>query len=185
MKKFTCFAICFMAAATMLSVTSCTDPEPSITAVTTAETGASGIANPWKEALTLDEAAYGANLNGFTIDEESPVDGAAINPLKYKYTDSLAEATYSYKGMHVIIRKSMIEYSDGMDISGSYHEFEYEWPVDIGSISVTCYGDVNGETVKVLWSDDECCYSILVDNDDEITNTLTGKAVEDLVKAVE
>ena len=185
MKRSACFALCFMAAACMFAVTSCTDSEPSVTAVTTAETGATGIGNPWKDAMTLEEAAYGANLNDFVIDEDSPVDGASINPLIYKYTDSLAEATYSYKGIHIVIRKSDIEYSESTDISGTYNDYDHEWTLDVNGMNVTCSGYAEGETVKAIWTDGDLCYSILVDEAEEETGTLTDKAVEDLVKAVE
>ena len=176
--------LCIMTALTIPAVTACRGTEPTYTVVTTVVTEAGGIGNPWKDALTLEEAAYGANLNDFVIDEKALIDGATLSPLDYKYTDCIAEAKYSLSGIRVDIRKSTLEYSPSSDISGTYNDYTYSWPVDVNGMTVNCSSYVKGKPQKAFWVNGELCYSICVDNRNNEETCLSEAAVRDLVNAV-
>jgi len=184
MKKITCFALCIMAAVTLFSVTACNSTEPSVTGVTAVSNDPGGFGNPWKEASSPEEAAYGANLNDFVIDESVLIDGIAIKPLSYKYTDSVAEASYSLDDVRISVRKSTLEYNPDGDIAGIYHDYGFEWKVDMNGITVNCYGDVKGKASKIIWLNEDLCYSIIVSSQDDAEAGLPDTSVRDLVNAI-
>ena len=184
MRRYGFSVLCIMTALTVLTVTACKNTEPTYTVVTTVVTEAGGIGNPWKEALTLEEAAYGANLNDFVIDESALIDGAPLNPLIYKYTDCIAMASYSLAGTHIEIRKSTLEYCPSGDVAGTYNDYSYEWTADVNGIPVKCGSFVKGKVAQAVWVNGDLCYSICIDHKVIREDGLSEAAVRDLVNAV-
>ena len=184
MKRIPLCVLCVTVALASLSVTACHSTEPSYTVITTANTEAGGLGNPWKEALTLEEAAYGANLNEFVFNEAIKIDGASINPLSYKYTDCIAEAKYSLGDLRFAVRKSKLEYMPSGDISGIYEDYAHEWKADINGNAVKSYGNEQGKARKVIWVNKDLCYSICIDHKVIREEGLSEAAVRDLVNAV-
>ncbi len=149
------------------------DPEPS---------GTVGMANPWSDVSTAGEAAEGAGVGYFTLpDSGANVGTVTVNWSVFRWMTGLAEARGTVGNAELTIRKGLKE--NGTDVSGDYGTYEKEWTVDVGGVTVNCFGDKNGMTFKALWTTDNFSYSIFLRDDGA-----TGLGADDtlaLVSAVQ
>ena len=119
-----------------------------------------GMANPWSDVSTLDEAAAGAGLDMFSIPEEAEISLGEVKLSQARYMEGLAEAVVDYPAVEMTIRKGKASIATDGDISGDYNEYANTWTQNIKGLEVTCFGNREGDATKTIWQVDDTCYSI-------------------------
>ena len=119
-----------------------------------------GMANPWSDVSTLDEAAAGAGLDMFSIPEEAEISLGEVKLSQARYMEGLAEAVVEYPAVEMTIRKGKASIATDGDISGDYNEYANTWTQNIKGLEVTCFGNREGDATKTIWQVDDTCYSI-------------------------
>lgn len=122
--------------------------------------GEVGIANPWSDVDTLDAAAEGAGLEGFSIPEEAEISLGEVRLSQARCMEGLAEAVVEYPAVEMTIRKGNASVAQDGDISGDYNEYANKWTQNIKGLEVTCFGNRKGDATKTIWQVDDTCYSI-------------------------
>ncbi len=117
-----------------------------------------GLANPWTDVESAEEAAAGAGLDGFTLVEGLTIAGDELNRT-YRYMDGAAEMTVEFAASDIVVRKGTAA-EDG-DISGDYNTYAHTWTQNIKGLEVTCFGNREGEAMKTIWTVGDTSYSIL------------------------
>lgn len=121
-----------------------------------------GIANPWSEAATLEEAAEGAGIDGFTFVDGMVLTLGEVNAETYRYMDGIVDIEAPVAAVELTIRKgrSSLEAESG-DISGDYNKYTYEWTQNVKGLEVKCFGNREGEATKTIWTVEDYSYAIL------------------------
>ncbi len=109
------------------------------------QTNMTGLANPWSDAATAQEAAAGAGLEGFTPPEYLNC-LAGDYTVTYRYMEGLAEAVYTDGTNTLVVRKGVGE----EDISGDYNSYAETRTVVWKALSIQCAGN-NGQIKKANW----------------------------------
>lgn len=119
-----------------------------------------GIANPWSTADSLEAAAEGAGIDGFTCeDPQLSLGEVAVD--EYRYMDGIAEIDASAAAVGLVIRKGRADAApEEGDISGDYTAYAHVWTQNIKGLEVTCFGNRDGEASKTIWASDDYLYSI-------------------------
>lgn len=126
------------------------------------ESGASaGMANPWSEAKSAEEAAKGAGIDAFALPEGAIADLGEPFEITYRYMDGMAEATYEFPASQVTVRTAAIAEGDLYDISGDYGTYANEWTETIDNTPIACAGNRKGESTKTYWGEDHVAHSIV------------------------
>ena len=118
------------------------------------------IANPWSTVDTLEAAAEGAGLDGFSIPEGAEISLGAVELKEARFMEGLAEAYVAFPAVDMTIRKGKADVATDGDISGDYNGYENTWTQNIKGLEVTCFGNREGEATKTIWQVDDTCYSI-------------------------
>ena len=125
------------------------------------ESGSVGMANPWSTADSLEKAAEGAGLDGFSIPEGDEISLGKIEVSEYRYMTDLAEAVVEFPAVQMTFRKANAIMAVDGDISGDYNTYANKWTQNIKGLEVTCYGNREGEATKTIWQNpDGNLYSI-------------------------
>ena len=127
-----------------------------------------GIANPWSTADSLEAAAEGAGLDGFSIPEGAEISLGEVKLTEARYMDGMAEATVEYPAVEMTIRKGRADLAmvpedtqaSCGDISGDYGEYANTWTQNIKGLEVQCFGNREGEATKTVWQVEDTCWSI-------------------------
>lgn len=122
-----------------------------------------GIANPWTEVTSADEAAKGAGVDSFTtpIGTETSIGPLDENYAVYSYMDGLAQAECPLAAIEVTFRKGLASAAEDGDISGDYNSYKNTWTQVIDGVEVTCFGNREGEATKTIWTEGDYAYAIL------------------------
>jgi hypothetical protein len=75
--------------------------------------------------------------------------------------EGIAEVQLEFPASALTIRKGN-PVEDG-DISGDYNEYAYTWTQDIDGITVTCWGNREGDATKAIWSSGDMCFSMFAE----------------------
>ena len=144
-----------------------------------------GMANPWQDVASADEAAKGAGIDGFAVVEGARLSLGAIEPWTYRCMDGIAEADSYVGASKLCVRKGTAP--DGSDIAGDYNEYPAQWTQNIKGLEVTCYGPSEEAAHKILWSANGYDYSILVIDQDDPQNFpgITADDVASLVNGIQ
>ena len=119
-----------------------------------------GIANPWSTADSLEAAAEGAGIDGFSIPEGADISLGEVKLSEARYMEGLAEAVVEYPAVEMTIRKGSASVAEDGDISGDFNEYANTWTQNIKGLEVTCFGNREGDATKTIWQVDDTCYSI-------------------------
>ena len=85
-----------------------------------------GLANPWTEVATAEEAADGAGVGYFLVPEENmETTGGQVNWFCFQYMEHIAEADGGIGSAELTVRKGLKQ--DGEDVSGDYTEYTFAW----------------------------------------------------------
>ena len=114
--------------------------------------------NPWSDVASAEEAAQGAGLSSFAIPEGANLSLGPIDNVAYRCMDGIAEAQIEFPAVTLTIRKGIAV--DGDDISGDYNEYANTWDTTLKGLTVTCFGNREGEATKTIWSANGFDYSI-------------------------
>ena len=167
------------------------EPTESSSSAEAAESSASaGLANPWMEAKTADEAGEAAGVGGFQVPEDgTTVNNGPINWYGFQYMDMLAEADGAVGAAELTIRKGVknpaepVSY-DTSDVSGDYNDYKFKWDIDVDFWKVECFGNEEGKTMKAIWTSDNFSYSIEVRGQGDFFDTF-GLGDEDIATIVQ
>ncbi|MBQ0038123.1 MAG: hypothetical protein KBS74_05565 [Clostridiales bacterium] len=115
----------------------------------------SGIANPWTDCETLDEAVALAKF-----DITLPDDIKGFNVAVYRVMpEQMLEIIYQSGNAELRIRKAPTK-GNGEDISGDYNTYSDTFPLD--SVNATIRG--NDDTASLAtWTDGEYSYAVTAD----------------------
>ena len=102
-----------------------------------------GLANPWSDVGSAEEAAKGAGIDSFVIAEDPGLDLGELFERTYRCMDGIAEARLEYPASALTVRKGTI--AEEGDISGDYTEYANTWTQDVNGIEVTCFGNREGD----------------------------------------
>jgi hypothetical protein len=127
---------------------------------TTAEV-ITGLANPWSDVASAEEAAKGAGIDSFVIAEDPGLDLGQLFERTYRCMDGIAEARLEYPASALTVRKGT-KAEEG-DISGDYTEYANTWTQDVNGIEVTCFGNREGDAAKSIWTIDNMYFSIVAE----------------------
>ena len=120
-----------------------------------------GLANPWSDVGSAEEAAKGAGIDSFVIAEDPDLDLGQLFERTYRCMDGIAEARLEYPASALTVRKGTI--AEEGDISGDYTEYANTWTQDVNGIEVTCFGNREGDATKSIWTVDNMYFSIVAE----------------------
>ena len=120
-----------------------------------------GLANPWSDVGSAEEAAKGAGIDSFVIAEDPDLDLGQLFERTYRCMDGIAEARLEYPASALTVRKGT-KAEEG-DISGDYTEYANTWTQDVNGIEVTCFGNREGDAAKSIWTVDNMYFSIVAE----------------------
>lgn len=120
-----------------------------------------GVANPWSDVGSAEEAAEGASIDSFTVPEGAEISLGTVNIETYRCMEGLAEVHSPVGAVEMTIRKGLDSTAESGDVSGDYGEYKHEWKSVIDGVEVNCYGNREGEATKTLWKAGDYCYSIV------------------------
>ena len=120
-----------------------------------------GLANPWSDVGSAEEAAKGAGIDSFVIAEDPGLDLGELFERTYRCMDGIAEARLEYPASALTVRKGTI--AEEGDISGDYTEYANTWTQDVNGIEVTCFGNREGDATKSIWTVDNMYFSIVAE----------------------
>ena len=120
-----------------------------------------GLANPWSDVGSAEEAAKGAGIDSFVIAEDPGLDLGQLFERTYRCMDGIAEARLEYPASALTVRKG--NYAEEDDISGDYTEYANTWTQDVNGIEVTCFGNREGDATKSIWTVDNMHFSIVAE----------------------
>lgn len=138
----------------------------SVSASASSETSSSasvGMANPWSDASSAEEAAKGAGLEAFPLPEGAIADLGEPFEITYSYMDGMAQARYEFPASAVTVRTAKIADNESFDISGDYNQYANEWTEEVSNVSVACAGNREGESTKTYWGDEGTAHSIVAE----------------------
>ena len=138
-----------------------TEAEDTVEKTGTADEENTGLANPWTDVGSSEEAAKGAGIDSFVIAEDPVIDLGENFERTYRCMDGIAEARLEYPASALTVRKGT-NAEDG-DISGDYTEYAETWTQDVDGIEVTCFGNWEGDASKSIWNVDGMYYSIVAE----------------------
>ena len=120
-----------------------------------------GLANPWSDVGSAEEAAKGAGIDSFVIAEDPDLDLGQLFERTYRCMDGIAEARLEYPASALTVRKGT-KAEEG-DISGDYTEYANTWTQDVNGIEVTCFGNREGDAAKSIWTVDNMYFSVVAE----------------------
>lgn len=120
-----------------------------------------GLANPWSDVGSAEDAAKGAGIDSFVIAEDPGLDLGQLFERTYRCMDGIAEARLEYPASALTVRKGT-KAEEG-DISGDYTEYANTWTQDVNGIEVTCFGNREGDAAKSIWTVDNMYFSIVAE----------------------
>ena len=120
-----------------------------------------GLANPWSDVESAEEAAKGAGIDSFVIAEDPGLDLGQLFERTYRCMDGIAEARLEFPASALTVRKGTI--AEEGDISGDYTEYANTWTQDVNGIEVTCFGNREGDATKSIWTVDNMHFSIVAE----------------------
>ncbi len=130
----------------------------SITDISDAEeqgTGGFGIANPFVEVSSLEEAARGA---GFEMEAPEEVEGFEGKRISY-IKGTLIQVVYGPEDRELLIRKGVGE----DDISGDYEVYEKEEEMTAGGRTLLTKANADG-IYTVTWTEGGCAFALSCDS---------------------
>lgn len=148
----------FLCLLLLLSMAACGKKEPE-----------TGMANPWKEVASLEEAAAEV---GFSMNAPAAVEGYESKTIRVCIPEGSRIIEVTFRNVNdekVCIRKG----EGSEDISGDYNQYDAGGTMDVGGVTVNMRA--NGESIRVAtWQKDGFTYSI----------TLSAGMVTDAVVAM-
>lgn len=149
----------------VFALSGCGSTQPAATSSAEASAEQAGMANPWSDVASAEEAAASAGLGGFVVPLGSEISLGALDPehTSFRAMKSLAEANVEFPAVSMTIRKGAADApaEDG-DISGDYRDCSLTWTQDIGGIEVNCSGNREDAAMKTTWTNGGALYSITV-----------------------
>ena len=133
-------------------------------AETSEETGAqTGMANPWSDVASAEEAAAGAGFDSFStpVGLETSLGVIEEEWATYRCMEGIAEVHAPVAAVELFVRKGVASAAESGDISGDYNTYANTWTENINGMEVTCFGNREGEATKSIWSAGDMCYCVL------------------------
>ena len=161
-KKLLGVVVAVAFASSLAVLAGCSSPASSSSASSEAEasSASAGMANPWSDVASAEEAAEGAGLDSFVVPEGEIADMGKPFAIHYRCMDGMAEAVYEFPAAEITVRTAKIAEGESFDVSGDYGEYAKEWTENINNVSVACAGNRKGESTKTYWGEGTLAHSI-------------------------
>ena len=175
-----------------LAFTACSSAEPDDQPATEEEAQAgvqeeaeqqTGMPNPWSDVESADAAARGAGIDGFAVADDLGMDDWQFAEVTYRCMDGIAEADFDGGAFEVCVRKSGS--LDGVELSGDYNDYPYEWTQDCDGITVTCRGYEEGQASAFDWKSGANTFSVLLVGLGGENMSVDADGVEAIVSSVQ
>jgi hypothetical protein len=139
------------------------------------------IANPWSDAASAGEAAEGAGLDSLVLPTVLELREMEFANPSFSCMEGIAQANYEAGAAALVVRKGAAD-TAVEELSGDYSEYERAWVQDCNGIEVQCFGNVEGEAIRIGWQTAMGTYSVMMQGlgGDEI-----GLTAGDVVTVVE
>ena len=160
-KKLIALSAVAVVASSLIAVAGCSSTGGSSSSTTSESASSAGMANPWSDVASAEEAAKGAGLDSFALPEGAIADMGEPVEVVYRCMDGMAEAQYDFGASMVTVRTAKIADGDSYDISGDYNTYAKEWTETIGGESIACAGNNEGESIKTYWGEENVAHSVV------------------------
>ena len=128
------------------------------------EGGQTGMANPWSDVASAEEAAKTAGFDSFVIPEGEELSLGKIENVKYRAMNGMAEAVIEFPASQITVRKGNPELEIAEhDISGDYNQYKNNWELTVGDYKVYCSGNRDGDSTKTVWNGGDYDYAVLAE----------------------
>ena len=141
-----------------------------------------GMANPWSEVSSAQEAADGAGLDSFNVEDEYTVRDLTFFQPTFSCMEGIAQADYMGGASRLVVRKGT-----GMgeeELSGDYNEYGSTWAETVGDAEVTCRGFEPEIANQVTWTLGDNVYSVLCQGEGGENFGIPADEVADIVRNV-
>lgn len=192
MKKIAVLITTAIALTFALMMAACSPAASTTSSSSGSSSAQTGIANPWSDAATAQEAAEGAGVGEFNLlAENTMVENGPVNWDSYHFMEGIAQAD-GYVGAGLMsVRKGLpsaaVEKVDGVnDISGDYNEYDHSWELDANGTTIHCYSYEEGRTMKAIWESSDYCYAMLLrsQGDDEYKFGLGDNDIKTIASSI-
>lgn len=117
-----------------------------------------GMANPWEEYDTPEEAAQAAGYENFDI-AEMEISLGKVVPTACRAMPGLVEVDVEFPASMITLRKC--ELAQNGDCSGDYNSYAHKWTQNVKGLKVNCFGNEEGRSTKTIWTVGTMAYSIV------------------------
>ena len=114
-----------------------------------------GMANPWTDTATLEEAVKGAGLESFVLPQVYSCFADSHSEGLFRYMDGLVEVILDDVDNRLVLRKGL----GSEDISGDYNMYPEEWDINWKGLNIHCRGE-KGNVRTACWFFNGCAYSL-------------------------
>ena len=119
-----------------------------------------GIANPWSDVASAEEAAAGAGIDAFEVADSYTVGDLAFTINRFSCMQDLAEADYDGGASELVVRKGRGMAED--EVHGDYNDYGSTWSDAAREVTVTCRGFEPEIANLITWTSDDYVYAIMV-----------------------
>ena len=115
----------------------------------------------WTKAANKEEALSAVGIESFEIPEGAEIRLGPITAGEYRTHEGAVRVNAAFPAVDMFIFKAPEDVNGG-DPSFVTEEYANEWTQDIDDITVTCYGNREGDATKTVWTRDGYSYAIVV-----------------------
>ena len=128
------------------------------TATTTAPAQGTVTIN-WTEVATAEEAAKGAGLASFGVQDNLVIGDLVFEAPKFAYAGGVAQATYETPATMFTVRKATSTHSAPLTDRDTA-SFPQTWKETVDGTELTLYGPAEGQATLLTWNDGPQSYGV-------------------------
>ncbi|MBP3870337.1 MAG: hypothetical protein J6E46_05120 [Faecalicoccus sp.] len=115
----------------------------------------------WDKQASKEDALAAIGMESFEIPEGTEIRLGAVTAGEYRTHEGAIKVNVAYPAVDMFVYKAAEDVNGG-DPTFEGNEYANEWTQDIDGITVTCYGNREGEATKTVWTRDGYSYAIRV-----------------------
>ena len=115
----------------------------------------------WDKQASKEDALAAVGMESFEIPEGAEIRLGAVTAGEYRTHEGAVKVNVAYPAVDMFVYKAAEDINGG-DPTFEGNEYANEWTQDIDGITVTCYGNNEGDATKTVWTKDGYSYAIIV-----------------------
>lgn len=115
----------------------------------------------WDKQASKEDALAAIGMESFEIPEGAEIRLGAVTAGEYRTHEGAVKVNVAYPAVDMFVYKAAEDINGG-DPTFEGNEYANEWTQDIDGITVTCYGNNEGDATKTVWTIDGYSYAIIV-----------------------